>query len=90
MTRLLPVCGLSALILVFVPNGLAQGDPGQSQPASAQAEAKPPVRSAIHAGRLLDPRTGNYATNVFIVVEGDRIASVAASAPAGMPVIDLS
>jgi imidazolonepropionase-like amidohydrolase len=52
--------------------------------------AAPPQRVAIHAGRLLDPRTGNYATDVFIVVEGDRIASVAASAPAGMSVIDLA
>ena len=29
---------------------------------------KPPVRVAIHAGRLLDPRTGNYANDVFVVV----------------------
>jgi imidazolonepropionase-like amidohydrolase len=90
MTRLLAIWGLSAVILVFVPAGFAQGDSGQSPPAPAQPEAKLPARSAIHAGRLLDPRTGNYATNVFIVVEGDRIASVGASEPAGMPVIDLS
>ena len=52
--------------------------------------AAPPARVAIHAGRLLDPRTGDYTTDVFIVVEGDRIASVGASAPAGVSVIDLS
>ena len=51
---------------------------------------KPPARVAIHAGRLLDTRTGNYATNVFILVEGDRIVSVGSSAPAGVEVIDLS
>jgi imidazolonepropionase-like amidohydrolase len=51
---------------------------------------KPPARVAIHAGRLLDPRTGNYANDVFIIVEGDRIVSVGASAPAGVEVIDLS
>ncbi len=51
---------------------------------------KPPVRVAIHAGKLLDPRTGNYANDVFIIVEGDRIVSVGASAPAGVEVIDLS
>ena len=51
---------------------------------------KPPARIAIHAGRLLDPRTGNYANNVFIVVEGDRIVSVGTSAPVGVDVIDLS
>ena len=57
---------------------------------AAVTAAAPPARVAIHAGRLLDPRTGNYATDVFIVVEGDRIASVGASAPAGVSVIDLS
>ncbi len=59
--------------------------------AGAMLWAVPPAaRVAIHAGKLLDPRTGNYATNVFIVVEGDRIESVGASAPAGVKVIDLS
>ena len=57
---------------------------------AAAVAAAPPARVAIHAGRLLDPRTGNYATDVFIVVEGDRVASVGASAPAGVSVIDLS
>jgi imidazolonepropionase-like amidohydrolase len=51
---------------------------------------KPPARVAIHAGKLLDVRTGNYAENVFIVVEGDRIVSVGSSAPTGVEVIDLS
>jgi hypothetical protein len=50
---------------------------------------KPPARVAIHAGKLLDPRTGNYANDVFILVEGDRIVSVGTSAPAGVEVIDL-
>ena len=57
---------------------------------AASVAAAPPVRVAIHAGRLLDPRTGNYATDVYIVVEGERIASVGASAPAGVTVIDLA
>ncbi len=57
---------------------------------AAAAAAAPPARVAIHAGRLLDPKTGNYAPDVFIVVEGDRIASVGASAPAGVSVIDLT
>ena len=57
---------------------------------AAAVAAAAPARVAIHAGRLLDPRTGNYATDVFIVVEGDRIASVCASAPAGVTVIDLA
>ncbi len=57
---------------------------------AAAVAAAPPARVAIHAGRLLDPKTGNYASDVFIVVEGDRIASVGASAPAGVSVIDLT
>lgn len=68
---------------------------GQTSPAAqasttTAAELKPTTHVAIHAGRLLDPRTGNYATNVFIVIDGDRISSVGASAPSGVPVIDLS
>jgi imidazolonepropionase-like amidohydrolase len=51
---------------------------------------KSPVRVAIHAGKLLDVRTGSYAENIFILVEGDRIVSVGSSAPAGVEVIDLS
>src|SRR3984885_2587477 len=88
--RLSAICGFSAMIFVSMPGRLAQGDPGRTQAAPAQPEAKPPARSAIHAGRLLDPRTGNYLTNVFIVIEGDRIESVGGRAPTGIPVIDLS
>ena len=57
---------------------------------AAALTAAPPARVAIHAGRLLDPRTGNYTSDVFIVVEGDRVVSVGASAPAGAMVIDLA
>ncbi|MEW6736669.1 MAG: amidohydrolase family protein [Acidobacteriota bacterium] len=49
-----------------------------------------PARMAIKAGRLLDVRTGNVATNVFIIVEKDRIAGISNSLPVGIPVIDLS
>ncbi len=49
-----------------------------------------PARVAIKAGRLLDVRSGTIATNVFILVENDRIASISGAAPAGVPVIDLS
>jgi imidazolonepropionase-like amidohydrolase len=63
---------------------------GQTAPASATSAAKPPVRVAILAGKLLDVRTGNYATNVYISIENDRIVSVGATSPAGVPVIDLS
>jgi imidazolonepropionase-like amidohydrolase len=78
-------CFCAGLIFLAAPAGFAQGNAAPSQPA-----AKPPVRVAIHAGRVLDTRTGNYAEDVFILVEGDRIASIGATAPAGVPVIDLS
>jgi len=59
--------------------------------SAAQQQAKPaPKRVAIHAGRVLDVRTGNYASNVYLLIEGERIASVGSSAPAGVDVIDLS
>ena len=61
-----------------------------AQKSAAATAAKAPVRVAIHAGKLLDVRTGNYASDVFILVEGDRIVSVGSSAPAGVEVIDLS
>jgi imidazolonepropionase-like amidohydrolase len=56
----------------------------------AVATEAPKARLAIRAGRLLDVRTGNFAANVYIVVEGDRIESVQANAPPGIAVIDLS
>src|SRR5207237_223721 len=45
---------------------------------------------AIHAGRLLDVRGGIYRQNVYIIVRGNRIESVAQSAPEGARVIDLT
>jgi imidazolonepropionase-like amidohydrolase len=90
MNKVSRFCSWCAAILLFAPAGFAQGEAGQSQPAKGRPTAPPPARVAIHAGRLLDTRTGNYAVNVFIVVEGDRIASVGASAPDGVSVIDLS
>lgn len=85
MKKVAAICGfLAALTLLAIPAGFAQAN-------SAQAgAAKTPARVAIRAGRLLDPRTGIYAANVFIVVEGDRIASVGAAPPEGIPVIDLA
>ncbi len=57
------------------------------------AESTPstaPVRVAIRAGKLLNVRTGEVATNVVIVVEGDRIAAVGGTVPESVQVIDLS
>ncbi len=56
------------------------------------ATAQNPHRVAIHAGKLIDGKSDRPLENVFIVIEGDKIASVApgASAPSGAEVIDLS
>ena len=45
----------------------------------------------VHAGHLLDVKTGKTLTNQTIVIQGDKIASVGSDAqvPAGAQVIDL-
>ncbi len=68
---------------IFASLILALGVPAAAQPA-------PAVRGAIKAGRLVDMRTGNASSNVFILVENDRIAGVGSTAPDGVPMIDLS
>jgi imidazolonepropionase-like amidohydrolase len=69
------------LLLLFGSAVLAQ---------SPTPSAVPIPRMAIKAGRLLDVRSGNTTQNVFLLIEKDRIASISDSAPAGVPVIDLS
>src|SRR5437660_1194708 len=58
--------------------------------ASAQTSGK---RTVIHAGKLLDVKTGKTETNQVIVIQGDKIVSVgpasAAQPSAGDEVIDL-
>src|SRR6266550_1210304 len=46
------------------------------------------AQTVLRARRLVDIRTGNVS-DAFIVVRGDRIDSIARSAPAGAQVIDL-
>ncbi len=64
-------------------------------PAVAQ-QTKSPVVIGVRAGKILDVRTGNYATDQTIWIEGDRIKAVGKSAeidrqmPASAKVIDLS
>lgn len=67
---------LSAVLLLAV-SGLAQ---------------TAPQTTVIHAGRLLDVKTGRVLTNQQIVIEGDKIVSVGSitAAPVGAQVIDLS
>jgi len=79
----------SALVSAVLAAGL--GSFALAQPPTPAAGKQQEVkRVAIKAGRLLDVRTGKVATNVVVLVEGDRIASVGAAAPTGVPVIDLS
>jgi imidazolonepropionase-like amidohydrolase len=47
-------------------------------------------RVAVHAGKLLDVRTGSYRSDVYIVIQDGKIKSIDSTAPAGARVIDLS
>jgi hypothetical protein len=52
--------------------------------ASAQTKAPAPTDpkpTAILAGRLIDVRSGHVSTKVYIIVEKDRIARIAAKRP---------
>ena len=46
--------------------------------------------TAIHAGRLIDVRSGKVIQSAYIVVEKDRITRIVDSLPAGATEIDLS
>jgi imidazolonepropionase-like amidohydrolase len=56
---------------------------------SAQKDSAKPT-AAIHAGRLIDMRTGRVTTNAYVTITKDRIVGVSDSAPADLPTIDLS
>ena len=45
---------------------------------------------ALHCGSLFDGRGDSLRKNVFVVIEGDKIKDVAAAAPTGAEVVDLS
>jgi imidazolonepropionase-like amidohydrolase len=65
-----------------------------SSPAipAQQSPAPVPKRVAIRAGHLIDGRSEAPASNVLILIEGDKIVSVSpgGSAPTGVEIIDLS
>jgi len=58
--------------------------------AGAQQASSPAITQAVLAGKLIDVRTGEVRTRAYILIAGDRVQSIAASAPAGVPVVDLS
>ena len=84
MTR--NVAASRVTIIALVALALLAGTGTPAPPDAPRA----PRRLALKAGALLDVRTGAVAGHAVIVVEGDRIASVGASVPAGVPIIDLS
>jgi imidazolonepropionase-like amidohydrolase len=77
----------AAVISVAVLSGAIAGT------ACAQDKAPPPLKKlAIRAGRLIDGKSDTPIANALILVEADKIVSVTpgGSAPAGVPLIDLS
>src|SRR5271154_420768 len=64
--------------------------------AAQAAKSVAPAEVAIHAGKVLDVRTGNYLSDQTIWIEGDRIKAIGKAAdissriPAGAKIIDLS
>jgi hypothetical protein len=59
-------------VILYAAAGMASAQDVSKGPVIVTS-MKPPVRVAIHAGKLLDPLTGNYSTNVFILGEDGRI-----------------
>src|SRR6202046_1935850 len=64
--------------------------------AAQTAKSTAPAEIAIHAGKVLDVRTGNYLNDQTIWIEGDRVkpigktADISSQLPAGTKMIDLS
>lgn len=50
---------------------------------------KPPTRTVIHAGHMLDLKSGHVLDNVTIVIDGDKITSVGQSVAGNATVINL-
>jgi imidazolonepropionase-like amidohydrolase len=63
---------------------------------AAQSKPAAPSEVAVRAGKVLDVRTGQYATDQIIWIEGDRIKAIGsatditAKLPAGTKIVDLS
>ena len=79
--RRLAACAVLGFTAVFVPVLIA--------PLFAAEPSAAPRRVAIRAGRLLDVRSGRYVEHPVVLVSGDRIESVGASVPEGVPVVDV-
>ena len=80
-TKLIRLLAPVAISLVAASGTAAQTSPQQQD------------RLVIHAGRLLDVKTGHWLTNQNIFIEGDKIARIQPGGPpgeAGWKLIDLS
>lgn len=79
--RSAPGIVFGALLCVLCSRGFAQEKPKEA-----------PKRIAIRAGKLIDGKSDTAIANALILIEGDKITSVAAggTAPSGYEMIDLS
>jgi imidazolonepropionase-like amidohydrolase len=57
---------------------------------AAQTASLADAQQVVHAGRLIDVRTGEVRQNVYILIRGERIVAIETTAPAGLPVVELS
>lgn len=57
---------------------------------SVRAQAPAPKEIVVHAGRLIDVRSGEVTKDAYIVVQGDRVKAISTSAPKDDVVIDMS
>ena len=49
-----------------------------------------PKQIAVHAGRLIDVRSGQVTNDAYILISGERIVSVGTTAPSGVSIVDMS
>lgn len=56
----------------------------------AQEQAKAAKLTAVHAGKLIDVRTGKVTDNAYVVIEGERILSVGTTVPKNITIIDMT
>ncbi|MGB9401971.1 MAG: amidohydrolase family protein [Candidatus Acidiferrales bacterium] len=84
---------MKRLGFVLILFGIIWAAPGRAQ---SNASANSPREVAVKAGRVLDVRTGKYATDQVIWIEGDRIKAIgsekeiSARLPKDAQIVDLS
>ena len=72
-------------IVLFASSGFMQY--GFAQPSTTPAAAQ---KTYVHAGHMLDVKTGKTLDNDLITIDGDKITAIGSgAAPAGATMIDL-